>query len=499
MIMKQFMKMLLFATVICGFMVSCNDDDNDDPQYGEAKFLSFGFYMEDNEDVIFKDYVIENVTGTSIKINLPEEADKTKLVARFTVSENDAVTVDGVTQESGKTINDFTSPIDYIVSEGTNNTKYTVTIGQEASAVWSKAGQFDGDLAMEFIMKINPLTNEPYIAFQQSRDETDNRKAAMVKWSGGTWSFIGDQAGASDGRADDISFTFDKNGKIYMAYTDYTVNYGASVKLFDGSSWSAVGVKNLLERRITFKSIALNAQEQPMVFCMNDDRTAGVTPPRRALIYSTFNASWSAVQTVTGRDNALIAYYPMAITVNDVLYLSVFDNMSAAAGGASYSVYTYSNGAWTTIGDKERAPGATSCNMRDFDMDVDNDGNVFIAVADDAGEAGVYKPRVRKYDAATKKWSNVGDPINVNFADTRYMDVAVSPYGIPTLLYRNANGYPCVVTLDKKTQNWGEPVILESVQVDDLCIEFSPDGIGYAAYVNGDDRIVLHKLDTPAN
>ena len=95
-----------------GSFISCDNDDPEIIEY-EAGMTSFGFYVEDNEGVIVQDYVLSEITGTSITIPMPEEVDKSNLIARFTVTANDVVKVGEVVQESGVTENNFTAPVDY--------------------------------------------------------------------------------------------------------------------------------------------------------------------------------------------------------------------------------------------------------------------------------------------------------------------------------------------------------------------------------------------------
>ena len=50
--------------------------------------------------------------------------------------------------------------------------------------------------------------------------------------------------------------------------------------------------------------------------------------------------------------------------------------------------------------------------------------------------------------------------------------------GVPYLFYRNASLFPTVVSLDKDTQDWTTPNVLETAEANDLSIDFGPDGKG---------------------
>lgn len=479
---------------------SCSDSDDDSaPVYGEAKMISFGFYAEDNEDALFKDYIVENVTE-NISIALPKDADRSALVARFTVTEDDSVSIPGVGQQSGISANNFSVPVDYLVTEGTNNSRYTVTVTDLPDAVWTKAATFDTDTVLELVMKVNPTTNEPYILFKQDRYVSSLEKAAMLKYSEGAFSYIGTSEGLSEGRVAYSDFTFDAEGNIYVAYADYTCPDGtsttakASVRTFNGSTWEYVGEKGITDVRVSYTGIGIMPNNNPVLFNMNN--AAGALAQRELNISYYTNGAWSTSNTLPGRSSSLSAYFPKTKTVNGILYLAVFN-----AGGTpqTYSVYKYTNNEWTTIIDQAIEDGATNSNLRDFDMDVDNDGNVYIAVADDATTSGVYNPRVKKYTAATNTWSNVGNPINIDLSDSRYMDLAIAPNGTVFFAYRNESDYPVVVHIDKNTQDWCTPIVLDNSVVNDVCIDFAGDGTGYAAFVNSDKDAVVCKYSVPEN
>ena len=68
------------------------------------------------------------ITGTDITAILPNGTPKTSLIATFATT-GDTVTVGTTEQTSGQTANDFTSPVDYIVTAGDGSTQtYRVTV-----------------------------------------------------------------------------------------------------------------------------------------------------------------------------------------------------------------------------------------------------------------------------------------------------------------------------------------------------------------------------------
>jgi len=87
---------------------------------------SFGF-IKSNNPVISTDVQLLN-PGNDINIVLPFGSPQGGLKASF-VSTGDSVTINGVPQESGVTVNDFSSPVEYIVTaENGDTNKFTVNL-----------------------------------------------------------------------------------------------------------------------------------------------------------------------------------------------------------------------------------------------------------------------------------------------------------------------------------------------------------------------------------
>jgi hypothetical protein len=498
--MKHLFKTFLFLLVFTGFVTSCSNED-DAIKYGEAKLLSFGFYAVDNEGVLFQDYVSVDSTSAAITVNLPEEVDKTKLVARFTTTDKDVVTVGGVVQESRVTKNDFSVPVDFIITEGTSNTKVTITVGKQAAFVWSKLPAFTADSTSSFVMKVDPKTGIPYVLFKQKRTTSADEKASLIKFNNGAWDFVGTSAGISEGQiASYLDLTFDSIGTPYVIYPDYTAISGtitqlATVRSFKGSSWNDVGTKGVTAGKVTYTGLSFAPDNSLMAFCAASAATA--TLAKRELGISVFsNNIWTMDTKMPNRGSDLGMYYPIAKLVKGALYLGMFN---VGLTPQTFSVYKFENGAWSVIADKKIQENATNLNLYDFDMDVDLKGNIYVATADDADVNTKYRPRVSKYDALTKTWSNLGASIVVDFAVSRKFDLAVSPNGTAYLLYRNDSKFPTIVSFDNDTKNWSDPIVLDTFESTDLWLDFASTGIGYAVYTNSNTKIIAQKFDVPVN
>lgn len=497
--MKQLVfKNYLLMAFIGLLATSCSKSKDDEVIKADPKLLSFGFYEADNGGIIVQDYEVSAVSGTAITIALPKEVDRSELVAQFTASSNTTVTVNGEVQQSGSSVQDFSTPVDYIVTEGQTNARYTVTVVNAADYVWTKLSTYSSDETNNMVMKVNPVDGIPYVLYKGNREESADEKAFMVKFEDNSWDFVGSDQGVSDGQVGSyLDIAFDKDGKTYAAYLDYTasVSQAASVKQLQNNTWSLVGSKGLTDGKVSYIEVGINpVDQQPLVFNTIEERK-GILP-RRALGISYLNGGvWSNNNEIPGRTSSLSASWKASKTVGNALYLGVFNY----GGTQTYSIYKYQNNTWETIADMVLEPGAENLSFRDFDMDVDRNGNIYIIAADDATTSGTYNPRVKKYDAETKTWSQVGNVLPFDLGSARYLSLAVSPTGVPFVLYRNEQMYPEVVSLDSETKDWTAPKVLEAspLGVADVSLDFAPDGVGYAAFVNEAGAITLYKYDVP--
>ncbi len=477
---------------------SCSKNENNGPDDvpADPKMLSFGFYAEDNDNNVLRDYIVEQISGNTITIELPKEVDRSSLVARFTSTENAMVTVDGSPQQSGKTALDFNAPVDYIVTEGKTNARYTVNIVNASDYVWTRLGVYADFPVTGFEMRVNPATDAPYFSYVLSADETDDRKVFVARYEDNNWSTIGENL--SQGRATtNLGMTFNPEGDVYISYTDYdaTPSQAPVVQRYNGSSWSVLGNTPTFPAKVTYNTIGMNpANNEPVFFGYIDDRNYSL--PRRSISASYYSGSaWNVDNQIAARPFTQVGGIMRSKTIDNVLYLGVYNNNVGAAH--TYSVYAYSQNSWTTIIDNAIEPDATNLNFRDFDMDVAPNGDIYVIASDNAEET--FRPRVKKYDAVTKTWSQVGSTINVDQATTRHFAMAVSPNGRPHVIYRNEQNYPTVVSFDEEAQNWTAPNVLANVETVNVFIEFAPNGTGYASYMNGSNNIVLHKYDVPTN
>jgi hypothetical protein len=95
----------------------------------DANILSFAFNAAENPSLPGNLVGVINPATFSVTLDVSGNVDISSLIATFTLSELATASVGGVVQESGITVNDFTSPVVYTITAEAGNTQdYTVTV-----------------------------------------------------------------------------------------------------------------------------------------------------------------------------------------------------------------------------------------------------------------------------------------------------------------------------------------------------------------------------------
>ncbi len=499
--MRKFISWMTVMAVTLSFgFSSCSDNKEDGPvETAAPELLTFGFNVANNGNTLTTDYVgVISTTDHTVTVTMPAFADKSSLVANFTVGEGNKVLVNGVTQESGVTANDFTSPVDYIISnaDGSKNVKYTVTIEKAANYEWSEYARYNEIVprGSNAIMRINPVDNTPYIAFV---NKTSN-KVIVVKNDKGAFNYVGAKEGESNtvtsGRMD---FTISNTGTPYFIYSDGSVTTPvkspATVMSFNGSSWSNVGQPGIAE--FVPSKVQIGAIGSTVIAPMVVNATNG-SYIKREVYASIFSGNWATsslasagikdagVECLTTTDNAAYLY-----TISSSTY--------------KYSVAEYKNGAWNALRSDYLEDGATQAPILIADaasIVATNDGTVYLLTADDAETHDTKDMRFRilKYAPDTKEWTLIGGTTmsSIKANDSHISaKIAVAPDGTPFFAYTDYKGdtFAKVQYFDNETKQWSTPVAVSSEKASSINIGFCDNGEAYISYVGADNSIVLVK------
>ncbi len=224
-------------TIACNFIAlfliigitSCKDDDA--VRSNLTGIVSFGlqeytvtFTLDESS------LTIANIGADS----LPFQTDVSALTATFDAIDLTSVTVDGVEQVSGVTVNDFSSPVTYkvVAEDGITEKNYVVTVN---------VSQIDPET-----VSWNRVANEQWMAYQVTRATSFGGKLWVYGFNKGS-GFGADEMAAYSSTDGGVTWTLEEAKDDQYNYNDdvegYAFPYGRSIALsaLDGKLWSMGG------------------------------------------------------------------------------------------------------------------------------------------------------------------------------------------------------------------------------------------------------------------
>lgn len=458
--------------------------------------LSFSFEVENN--TAFAKTIEGVISGTDIAVAVPQLADITALAATFTTGAGNKVTVNGVEQVSGETVNDFSAPVDYVVTnlDGSVNAIYSVTLNRQKGE-WTKGVGFDAvRVHGSSRLLINPVNDVPYVAFKRFeptdaslRDAEKDEKMYAMKLVGGAWEMIG-EAFSEKISLGEYDFTISPEGTPFVAYKNTSVSPAVTtVMKYSGGSWSNVGA-----------NVGTAATSKVHLQAMKDDKVLVC----QIVSNKTFVGYWDGTSWTTGGVEALTGNprpyeIRMAGDGSNAYMFSI--NRGKALDNVNYghNVMKFNGTEWSGLRQNFVREGATQTSTVGFDITVAPDGTVYLLTGDNAGNNEQYHNRVEKYNA-DGTWSQVGSTIDYVFGSRCYSKIAVAPDGTPFVAYPNENASPKtidVVYFDSETKQWSAPVALpgEEYSADpNLSFVFDSKGKGYVTWVAG-NALVMYNFE----
>ena len=286
-------------------------------------------------------------------------------------------------------------------------------------------------------------------------------------------------------RIDSSHYAFDValDGTPYVAYADLDAasQRGAlSVMKLDGHKfknglysgdcyWNYVGEQGFF--KVQSQCVGMAALENELVVCLlNKGDNADI--PYGALGVAT----WDGMAWTSGESSLLPAGQEICgvkMGSNGKIATMISINSGNVDGvNYGYNVFKYENGQWEALATNFLEPGATQTDTAagSFGTFVARDGTIYIWTTDNAPNGDKeFKVRLKKYDAATKKWCTVSGgilPLNYNNSIDNRMEVqvAISPNGTPFVAYvDSADLYASklyVIYLDPETGQWSVPQLI---------------------------------------
>jgi hypothetical protein len=453
---------------------------------------SFGFFKEDNAGILEADYQAV-IRGLTIDIDIPESVDLTKLVARFQTTNGATVKVGAVTQESQKTINNFSSNLIYTFNAAglTAPLDFTAKISFVGPQWWMIGDKsIIGSEATDVKMAIHPFTKQPYLAYiRTGKDESGNviqandKKIAVVALTGTTWKNIGNKTGISDIQADIINIAFDEEGTPYVGYKDYLDGMQkATVLKYTNDSWTVVGPKNFSPMRVDKFSFTVGENSQPLIGASTFTAITGYL--KRAIYASNYNnGKWNDITPAIA--NNLIGAIQVFRGLDGKSYMAILDRNS------NFSMYKFSNNTWAPVGPvgfrtSDGLPGYTSVIGA-----AAANGTVYIGFQ--TVSANQRLNRIMKFNGST--WEELGSAGNSQDQNEKYA-LAIAPDGKLYFGFANTTGL-YVRTFNDNTKNWNTSRSVYSGKINTFDMQVAPDGMPYLAVSpSSDNKVIVYKYST---
>ena len=453
----------------------------------EVNMTSFGFYAENNPDVLKSDFTVENPSSEIsivLPYGLPEEALKS-LVPSFEVTEGAVVTVDENVVESGVTAVDFSYPVEFLVTvNAKSNAQYTVKVAISSPASFSLAavGAEADSLTKGPFMAISPKDDKPYFAVALDAPSSDAYYPALFKFD----ESISKVCTVAEIRADQPTIGFSPAGDLVFAFYNY-VNKFANVYSVSGGSASLLGADNLLYKPLTSSGyptigvLPLSANNLYVAYGVN--AASGSLAKRTLNLCLWDGASWTQENSVPGREAGDYAYEAFTKVVGEDQYLMLFNQ-----NDQSLSLYRIGAQSISTVFErlkfyKEDGTTQAKVNLYGLRMDIAPDGTPYILAGVEASSTtgSGYSPAVYRYDLETKTASVVGGVLSsLDVQASKTFALALGANDVPYLAYADGTTKALTVTyIDAKTKTWSTPVVLSSGEVENIMMDFASDGTGY--------------------
>lgn len=474
-------------------LVSCKKENEDPVIVPDPELTSFKFELANNPEAISSD--IEGViSGDAVTVSMMKAADKSRLVATFTANEGDVVKVGDVVQVSGKTVNDFTNPVDYIVtnSDGSKSALYSVSI-TSVNGKLEPLVTYSSLPVSDAVLRVNPDNKAPYLAFKEASvsdaESASADKLTVVNFVDGAWKVVGSAGFSNKVASSHFDFDVDSKGGLYVAYADNEASpKSAKVMGYSGGSWSVVGsgaANNFMAQNLSLAALSdnnlvllqkCNAKSDPF--------------KRHDLVVSLYNGSWNS--------NTVLDITSMAAVKTCKAGNTAYAFVIRRVKPYPHDVLKYVDGTWTALRTNFVREGATQTGNYVYDITATEDGTVYLLTVDDAQTTSEYRIIVEKYSPEAGSWSIVSGGYYpfVNGDAHDVAKLAVAPDGTPYMLYYDYKNTTLRLTwFDSDTKQWAEPVVVATEALSDPCIAFAASGVGYIAFTdaNNAEKVFIYR------
>ncbi len=235
--------------------------------------------------------------------------------------------------------------------------------------------------------------NIPFVAF---RDVFYNYRASVMKFDGTNWIYVGSPGfsplGNDAGGALYTSLAIDKNTNTpYLAYSNFSDGFKATVLKFDGTNWVNVGSGVVSSGSANNTCIVIDSYGTPYI-AYDDGAHNG-----KATVMKFDGTNWIPVGTA-GFSPGMVQYISLALDKNNVPYV-VFEDYS---NGNKASVMTFDGSNWVFLGNAGFSPRKAMYTT----IAVDSNNTVYIAYE------GYDDSSTPTYTATVMKFTDIPTSIN---------------------------------------------------------------------------------------
>ena len=249
----------------------------------------------------------------------------------------------------------------------------------------------------------------PYVAFA---DTKIGQKATVKNWNGNSWTTVG-TPGFSEGGVAGISIDFDNAGTPFIAYSERDAETGskATVKKWNGTAWTTVGLAGISEGQVAFTSMVIDGNGVPYIAYLD------VTNDSKATVKKWNGVNWINVG-IPGFSAGSALYLSMALDKNDIPFVVYSDGNK----GNAATVMKCEGNTWTTVG----IAGFSAGYARYTSIAIDANGSPYVTFQDGANNGWA---TAKKWDGSN--WLNVGSPgfsEEIAVLTSIKVDVSGNPY-----------------------------------------------------------------------
>ena len=407
------------------------------------------------------------ITGTNIDISIPNTETITTLKPSISVSPEASVTMPVPPLPAA----DFTTAQSYIVTaeDGTSQT-YTAAVtltGGPTGPAWVPVGGvygFSDSTANDLEMDVRPDDDRVVCVYKDSLNS--NSSSALI-WDGTTWSDLGIR-GITGNLVTDISMTIDAGNNVYIAQqlmSDSDIN----ISEYTGSSWLSVPTSIPANIDTPMSDIEATLSAKYVIY-------RDTTNANQVTVQEYNGATLSALTTAGLTASTSSNPHNFKLTaVGNTLYASYYND------AGDFTMQEYTGSAWIDEG---------SASFSAVDT------NTFFDVADQNGD--MYSATVEGGNIIVRKnngsnvWVQVGNTItdaDVSTTPENFIKLEVSYAGDVYLFYRDTAYKPNLVKINAA----GTTVIAEGVLAGDL---INNDDVAYGSIaVDQNDKVYIAYRD----